>query len=109
MVPQPVIVLTTVPADSDAGSFARQLVEERLAACVNVLPAMESVYRWQGAIEQASERQIIMKTTAARVDDLKKRVAQLHSYDVPELLVLPIAGGGEAYLNWIAASVAAGE
>ena len=101
-----VIVLTTFPGDGDSTAFARTLVDERLAACVNVLPPMESIYRWKGAVEQASERQVIMKTTAAQLDDLNKRIATIHPYEVPELLVLPIAGGGEKYLKWISESVA---
>ena len=102
-----VIVLTTFPADGDIAAFARTLVNERLAACVNVLPAMDSIYRWEGAVEEARERQVIMKTTAARVDELKARVMQLHSYEVPEILVLPLSGGGESYLKWIGESVRA--
>lgn len=102
------IVLTTLPADADITAFARTLVDERLAACVNVLPPMESIYRWQGAVEQASERQVIMKTTALGVEALKARIAALHPYDVPEILVLPLAGGGESYLNWVRESVDAG-
>jgi periplasmic divalent cation tolerance protein len=101
-----VIVLTTFPADGDVAAFARALVDERLAACVNVLPPMESTYRWQGAVERASERQVIMKTTAARLADLNTRIAALHPYDVPELLVLPLAGGGDRYLKWVRESVA---
>jgi periplasmic divalent cation tolerance protein len=106
MVAPCVIVLTTFPADGDIAAFARTLVDERLAACVNVLPPMESTYRWQGAVEQASERQIVIKTTAARLADLNKRIATLHPYDVPELLVLQVAGGGDAYLQWVRESVA---
>jgi periplasmic divalent cation tolerance protein len=96
-----VIVLTTVPPDADAEQVGRTLVEERLVACVNVLPVMTSIYRWQGAVEQASERQLIMKTTAARVERLKTRLAELHPYDVPELLVVPISDGGASYLAWL--------
>ena len=90
-----VIVLTTLPADGDAEAFARTLVDERLAACVNILPPMQSIYRWEGAIEQAEERQLIMKTAADRVEELKKRLVTLHPYDVPELLVIPVGDGGE--------------
>lgn len=96
-----VIVLTTFPVDGDAESLARTIVDERLAACVNLLPPMQSIYRWQGAVEQASERQLVMKTTVRCVDGLKKRIAALHPYDVPEILVLPVGGGAESYLNWI--------
>jgi len=85
----------------DAEQLGRTLVEERLVACVNVLPAMQSIYRWQGAVEQASERQLIMKTAGDRLEALKARLAALHPYEVPELLVLPIADGGASYLEWL--------
>jgi periplasmic divalent cation tolerance protein len=102
-----VIVLTTFPADRDAESFARTLVEERLAACVNILSPMESIYRWHGAVEQACERQLVFKTTAARVEELRARMAALHPYEVPEMLVLSVTDGAETYLNWLRDSVAA--
>jgi periplasmic divalent cation tolerance protein len=97
-------VLTTLPADADAGAFARALVEERLAACVNLLAPMESVYRWDGKVEREPERQLILKTSRARIDALWERVRQLHPYDVPEFLVLPIVDGSDAYLRWLAES-----
>lgn len=100
-----VIVLTTLPVDGDPVSVARRLVDERLAACVNILPPMQSVYRWEGSVEQASECQIVVKTTADRLEELKARIAQLHPHDVPEVLVVPVIDGGESYLRWIAASV----
>ena len=100
-----VLVLTTLGADVDAAAFARLLVEERLAACVNVLPAMTSVYRWQGSVEQDREQQVIMKTTADRVDALEARVRALHAYELPEFLVVPAVGGSAAYLDWIRNSV----
>lgn len=99
-----VIVLSTFPADQDPAPLARALVEERLAACVNVLPPMQSVYRWEGAVEQAVEHQLVIKTTAARVEALKQRLTTLHPYDVPELLILSVSDGGDAYLRWIAES-----
>ena len=99
-----VIVLTTLPADADAAAFARALVEERLAACVNLLPPMESIYRWEGTIEQETERQVVIKTSRERVVALWERVRELHPYDVPEFLVLPIVDGNDAYLRWIARS-----
>ena len=99
-----VIVLTTWPADADAEAFARTIVEERLAACVNLFSPLTSIYRWQGTVEQASERQIIIKTTRGRVEALKARVHDLHSYEVPELLVLPVSEGSAAYLAWISDS-----
>ena len=100
--PQAVIVLTTFPSDGDVAALAHTLVSERLAACVNVLPQMESTYRWQGAVETASERQLIIKTEWSRIESLKQRLSALHPYDVPELLVLAVADGGESYLRWIA-------
>ena len=101
-----VLVLTTFPIDPDeANAFARTLVEERLAACVNVHSAVTSIYRWEGAIEEAVERQLAIKTTTARLEALKARIKELHPYDVPEILVVPIAGGGEEYLRWVMDSV----
>lgn len=99
--PDAVIVLTTWPAATDAGSLATALVGERLAACVNLLPEMESVYSWQGRIERERERQVVIKTTRQRLDALKQRLAQLHPYEVPEVLVLSVAGGSEDYLEWL--------
>jgi periplasmic divalent cation tolerance protein len=96
-----VIVLTTIGAGADAEALAAALVNERLAACVNVLPEMVSIYRWRGSIERERERQLVIKTAAARLDALRARLAELHPYDVPELLVLPVADGGQAYLDWV--------
>jgi periplasmic divalent cation tolerance protein len=96
-----VLVLTTLPADADAGAFAAALVEARLAACVNVLPVMQSVYRWQGAVERDSERQVVIKTSRTRVNELRERIDELHPYDVPEFVVLPIVDGSDAYLTWL--------
>ena len=100
-----VLVLTTLPPDArDSAEFARLLVEERLAACVNILPPMESVYRWEGRVERESERQILIKTTRERLADLWERVRELHPYEVPEFVVVPILDGNEAYLRWIGES-----
>ena len=96
-----VLILTTLPAGADAAAFAAALVEERLAACVNVLPEMESIYRWEGAVQRDRERQLIVKTSRDRVDALRQRVRELHPYDVPEFIVLPIVDGSDAYLRWI--------
>ena len=101
-----VIVLTTWPAGQDAAAFATTLVEERLAACVNLLPEMASIYRWQGRVERERERQVVIKTTTRRLEALESRLSELHPYEVPELLVLPIAGGGAGYLAWLAESTA---
>ena len=96
-----VIVLTTLPAEGEAEKFASQLVEERLAACVNILPPMRSVYRWKNAVERADERQLVIKTTRARVIALEARLRAFHPYDVPEFIVLPIDSGSADYLSWL--------
>jgi len=97
-----VLVLTTFPADGDASAFARALVEEKLAACVSVLPPMQSTYRWKGVIEQTDERQVLIKTTAVNVDVLQLRLKTLHPYEVPEFLVFSVDSGSSAYLSWLA-------
>ncbi len=100
-----VIVLTTIGADTDGEGLARTLVGERLAACVNVLPAMRSVYRWKGEVQADTERQLIIKTLADKVVTLQERLSQLHPYELPEFLVIPCSGGSEAYVGWIRESV----
>lgn len=102
---RPVIVLTTLGAQADAAAFARVLVDERLAACVNVVPEMTSVYRWKGAIEEDREQQLIIKTTSDRVAALEARFHELHPYEVPEFLVIGVTGGSPAYLEWLGDSV----
>ena len=100
-----VVILTTLPAEgNDVEQFASQLVEERLAACVNVLPAMRSVYRWKGSVEGADERQLVIKTTRARISALEARIRKLHPYDVPEFVVLPVDSGSADYLSWLSDS-----
>ena len=101
-----VVVWTTIGSTADGRGMASILVTERLAACVNVLPEMESFYRWKGQVENDRERQLVMKTTVARVAALKARVHELHDYEVPEFIVMPIVGGSEVYLNWIRESTA---
>ena len=101
-----VVVLSTLPGGSEAAGIARALVDERLAACVNLLPVMTSVYRWKEGIEADAEHQVVMKTTRARVPDLWKRLRELHPYDLPEFIVIPIIDGNDAYLKWIGASTA---
>lgn len=100
-----VIVLTTLAADVDAGALARTLVAERLAACVNILPVMTSVYRWQGRVEEERERQLVIKTAADLVSALAARLGELHPYEVPEFLVLRVSEGSDAYLRWLRDSV----
>jgi periplasmic divalent cation tolerance protein len=103
-----VLVLTTLPLNLDADALARTLVEERLVACVNALPPMQSTYRWKDEIETESERQVIMKTTRDRIAALQARLRELHPYDVPEFIVVPIVEGSEAYLDWIKDSTGPG-
>ena len=98
-----VLALTTLPPAADADSFARTLVEQRLAACVTVFPVMQSTYRWQGSVHRDDERQVVIKTWRDRLDLLEARVKSLHPYDVPEWLVLDAASGGDAYLDWLKA------
>jgi periplasmic divalent cation tolerance protein len=96
-----VIVLTTAPDDERANVWARALVEERLAACVNVHASMTSFYRWHGAVERDAERQLVIKTTRARLPALQARLRELHSYDLPEFLVLTVDQASEAYAKWV--------
>jgi len=101
-----VIVLTTLSASTDAAAFARVLVTDRLAACVNVLPEMTSLYRWKGAIEEESEQQLVIKTTSDRVAAIEARFRELHPYELPEFIVLT-AEASAAYAAWLDESVAA--
>lgn len=98
------IVLVTGPGE-ELRALGRRVVEERLAACVNVVPGVWSVYRWEGAVEEAREELAVLKTTATRVEELEARVGGLHPYDEPEFVVLPLAGGSESYLGWIRSAV----
>ena len=99
-----VIVFTTLASTTNSHDLASILVTERLAACVNVLGDMESVYRWKGVVETDHERQLIIKTTGERVAALKARLHEIHPYEVPEFIVVPVVGGSDEYLNWIRAS-----
>lgn len=96
------IYMTAGTAD-EAASIGRTLVEERLAACVNILPGMTSIYRWQGALEEGSEVVMIAKTDAALVPELVARVEKLHSYDTPCVVSLSIESGSDSFLAWIGA------
>lgn len=99
------LVLTTLPT-ADAGErLARQLVDERLIACANLVPGLTSVFRWKGEVQTDAEVLMLMKTPTARVERLFARVAELHPYEVPELLALPVAVGLDAYCRWVAAEV----
>lgn len=100
--PQPEILLVfiTCPAAA-AAPLAEALVQQRLAACVNALPAVRSVYRWQGAVEQAEETLLIAKTSRARYAELEAAVRGLHPYELPEIVAVNVTGGLPAYLQWV--------
>lgn len=95
------LVLCTCATEDEAIRIANTLVEERLAACVNVLPGVRSIYRWQARVEMAQEILLLMKTTQERFHSLRERIIALHSYDTPEVIALPIAAGLEKYLTWV--------
>jgi len=94
------IVFVTVSDEEEAGRIAKVLIEENLAACVNIIPGIRSVYRWEGSIEHEDETLLIIKTGKTKIEGLKKRIQEVHSYDIPELLVLPVVDGLEAYMRW---------
>ena len=99
------IVLTTAGSDDEARKLAQALVERRLAACVNIVSQVESVYRWQGKVESAAEWLLVIKTTTGAFESVRDAVRELHSYDLPECVMLGVDGGSEPYLDWISASV----
>jgi periplasmic divalent cation tolerance protein len=96
------IVLSTLPDRARALALASALVERRLAACVNVLAECSSVYRWQGKIETAAEVPVLIKTSAARYAALDQAIRELHPYELPEIVAVPIGGGLPGYLQWVA-------
>jgi len=100
------VVLTTLPSPDKAAEIARILVDEQLAACVNLLPSVRSIYRWQGAVSDDTETLALIKTTAARYDALAARLLSLHPYEVPEILALSPSSGHAPYLAWLATSTA---
>jgi periplasmic divalent cation tolerance protein len=104
-IPTAVVILITAPTADAAASMARTLVEEGLAACGNVLPAIRSIYRWEGEIHDDAEAMLVLKTERRLVPALKERLPAMHPYQVPELLVLPVEDGLAPYLDWVAASV----
>lgn len=99
------VVLVTAPEGAPAETLARALVAEGLAACVNRVPGIRSTYRWQGQVHDDEETLLVIKTTAAAYPALERRVRELHPYDVPEVIALPIVRGSEPYLSWLDASV----
>lgn len=99
------LVLTTAGSREEAGSIARALVERKLAACVNISGPISSVYRWEGAVEDAEEFLLLIKTTRRAFERLREAIAELHSYELPECIALPVEAGSEPYLRWIDANV----
>ena len=104
-----VVVLVTGPDAAALASIAERVVDERLAACVNVVPHVRSVYRWHHDVEATQEALAIMKTTRPAVAALQRRVLDLHPYDLPEFIVLPVESGHPAYLDWVTDSISAEE
>jgi periplasmic divalent cation tolerance protein len=99
------IVLSTCASREEAERIAHRLVELQLGACVNILPGVQSIYRWQGNVESAAEVLMVIKTRTDLVPEVELTIAGLHSYEVPEFLVLPVFGGSHAYLAWLKASL----
>ena len=97
----PIVVFLTAANGEEATRLADLLIGAHLAACVQILPEMESVYRWQGKIERAPEILLLAKTTRAKFDELQREVRALHSYDTPEIIALPIVAGSASYLDWL--------
>ena len=98
------VALVTCPSPAVARRLARRLVDERVAACVNVVLGVESTFRWQGKVERCREALLLIKTTAARFKELRRAVLRLHPYDVPEIIALPVVAGHPPYLRWVAAN-----
>ena len=103
-----IVVFSTCASPEDGERLARALVDGRLAACVSVAPGARSFYRWKGAIESADECLLIIKTTRERFDALRAAFENLHPYEVPELIALPVVEGAQNYLSWLEASLAPG-
>ena len=106
--PKARIVLTTAANAEEAGRLARALVEERLVACASLIPGVESVYRWKGAVETAAETMLLIKTGEEQLAALEARLHELHSYETPEFLVLKVESGSRGYLEWLAGSLGKG-
>ncbi len=96
-----IIVYVTAPTEEEAGKIARALVDKKLAACVNIVRDMTSIYRWQGKIEDEAEVLMIVKTRRGHFGRLQETVKQLHSYSVPEVIAIPVVEGSEDYLKWL--------
>ncbi|MBV8729383.1 MAG: divalent-cation tolerance protein CutA [Acidobacteriia bacterium] len=100
-----IVVLSTCGSEQEAETLARTLVEQHLAACVNVVPAMKSYYRWKGSLESSAEWLMLIKSSRERFEALRAVLEKAHSYEVPEVIALPIVDGSPNYLNWIGTSL----
>ncbi len=101
------VVLCSIGSADDAEHLARLLVERRVAACVNVVPGVVSLYRWKGRVERDDERLLVIKTRVERFEELRAALIALHPYEIPEIIALPVSAGHEPYLAWLSESVAA--
>jgi periplasmic divalent cation tolerance protein len=101
MATEPLVVLCTCPDEATAGRIARALVEERLAACANALPGVVSTYRWKGELQEDREVLLLIKSNAGVWDALETRIRELHPYELPEVVAVPIVRGSAAYLSWL--------
>src|SRR5712675_808633 len=99
------VVLVSCGSIAEARKIGRNVVEKKLAACANVVPSVQSIYRWKGKVERAREVLVVIKTTVNRLPELEREMKQLHSYDVPEFIVLPIIAGSRKYLAWLQGSI----
>ena len=102
-----IVVLSTCGSAEEAMRIARALVEKKLAACVNVMPAIHSIYRWKGVIEDDQESLLVIKSSRALFDQLRAEIEKLHSYEVPEVIAVPVVDGSEGYLAWLDRELAA--
>ena len=96
-----IVILCTCASDEEAERLARSLLEARLAACVNVVPGVRSFYRWQGVVEDASERLLIIKTSRSLFSPVRSAIEKAHSYEIPEIIALPVVDGAANYLRWL--------
>jgi periplasmic divalent cation tolerance protein len=102
-----IVVLSTCGSAEEAAQIARALVDKKLAACVNVMPGVRSFYRWKGAIEDQQESLLVIKSSRGLFDQLRVEIEKLHSYEVPEVIAVPIVDGSEGYLEWLERELAA--
>ena len=101
----PIIILTTASSNKEAEIIGSKLIDKKLAACVNIIPNIKSIYYWEGKINKDSEYLLIIKTVKRAEKDVFKNIRKLHSYNTPEMILIPIAGGEKSYLNWLSKSV----